>query len=1015
MNKREDLSSIFSNSWISSGTPVEDEEYLKSARSPRRSSPSENPKLTPFKLRHSYGINPQVPLVNLTSKDRTLIAYACSHAAALYDYTSRDMHLLQGHQNHVSMISTDTEGKWLLTADSGKDNVVIIWDTETRVPICTLFNPHGMEELLAAKLSPNAKYIVTIGNGIEMRIKFWLWSYGRDESDGHILVWSDIRYREYLSTKRKPSNFKTHVKSLRLQSCEITAITSHENIVVVGNVLGHIKFYDNKLRLMFWCQKFALDRITAISFHLNSRRKAPIQVTSESFVASSTSTLDRTENSEDDVDNEEMNGEASDDQSRGSALEELLLPRKSKHGIEKREKFANLDSNVTISWDLAPPVNPDEDEIVFDNHVMNQKPERIPSDYTLERTPFIIDDFIVFTGTSRIARVETSRLKCHYISHQAVAAVTAIDTHPDRNILATGDMADRIHLYEYNSHHLLVSKQTPPIPSFEDLIANDITGRIRNYVTCLQNHQESLTGVTAYGTQLLILFIIQSPGRELACGMQSGVLWILNPSTLDPEDELPFKHSSKSLLDIIYSEKSDFMAYRDDNMTVGAFHYAASSAEAGADPSVWNFLGKHRSHFLPIREVLFGPPLIGGSVPRLFTLAEDCNFIEYDLENSGPYPEPGLKILKIICIDSSAIPLCMAWYPKFEVERFFVFSNTEHKFKLLNDCTKLIQGTYLGPSSGAPVTRITLKPFFYTIRIQFLPTRNMHNQAYMVFATDTQIGLQLLPFDGNPFTVVGIVGHPQMITHITLSRCGEFLFTLGYRDPCVLMWKINPRAVDIMAKLGGSSLSPFYCLIDGGQDGWLLNEMQDLFYYAQILHQGENTTATRIVSDKVSITQLPNLMRAVGYYPSTYELEELMTEVVSKNYAKTGQLVDEITFEDFVKLYVNHRPVFGTSMQEIKRAFAVFGKPEMEDNPIITREQFIEILTGHGDRMSAEQAYNALSILIPVEDESEKDAGNITFSFLPADISYKDFAVEILGIEPTLEMNIIPSAKDTPH
>ncbi|XP_046622290.1 cilia- and flagella-associated protein 251-like [Neodiprion virginianus] len=144
-------------------------------------------------------------------------------------------------------------------------------------------------------------------------------------------------------------------------------------------------------------------------------------------------------------------------------------------------------------------------------------------------------------------------------------------------------------------------------------------------------------------------------------------------------------------------------------MTVGAYHYAASSAETGADLAVWNFLGKYQSHHLPIREVLFGPPLSGGSVPRLFTLAEDCNFIEYDLENSGPYPEPGLKIFKVICIESSAIPLCMAWYPKFEVERFFVFSNTEHKFKLLNDCTKLIQGTYLGPSSGAPVARITVR------------------------------------------------------------------------------------------------------------------------------------------------------------------------------------------------------------------------------------------------------------------------------------------------------------------
>lgn len=85
-----------------------------------------------------------------------------------------------------------------------------------------------------------------------------------------------------------------------------------------------------------------------------------------------------------------------------------------------------------------------------------------------------------------------------------------------------------------------------------------------------------------------------------------------------------------------------------------------------------------------------------------------------------------------------------------------------------------------------------------------------------------------------------------------------------------------------MAKLGGCSLSPFYRLLEGGQDGWLIKEMRDLFYYAQILYQGENTTARRIVSDKVPVTQLPNLMRAVGHYPSAYEVSEELIQIFNK-------------------------------------------------------------------------------------------------------------------------------------
>lgn len=33
----------------------------------------------------------------------------------------------------------------------------------------------------------------------------------------------------------------------------------------------------------------------------------------------------------------------------------------------------------------------------------------------------------------------------------------------------------------------------------------------------------------------------------------------------------------------------------------------------------------------------------------------------------------------------------------------------------------------------------------------------------MVFATDREIGLQLLPLDGNPHKIVGATGHPQKV------------------------------------------------------------------------------------------------------------------------------------------------------------------------------------------------------------------------------------------------------------
>lgn len=81
------------------------------------------------------------------------------------------------------------------------------------------------------------------------------------------------------------------------------------------------------------------------------------------------------------------------------------------------------------------------------------------------------------------------------------------------------------------------------------------------------------------------------------------------------------------------------------------------------------------------------------------------------------------------------------------------------------------------------------------------------------------------------------------------------------------------------------------------------------------------------------------------------QLEELMNEVVSKNYAKTGQMVEEITFEEFVKLYINHRPVFGVSMEKLKNAFGVLCESEVSSNPVISRDEFVRILTEEGEKL----------------------------------------------------------------
>lgn len=239
------------------------------------------------------------------------------------------------------------------------------------------------------------------------------------------------------------------------------------------------------------------------------------------------------------------------------------------------------------------------------------------------------------------------------------------------------------------------------------------------------------------------------------------------------------------------------------------------------------------------------------------------------------------------------------------------------------------------------------------------------------------------------------------------------------------MWKIKCRSVDVLAHLGGKGLAPYYCLIEGGEKGWLINEMKDLFYYAQILHQGENVITPRLISDKVSTKEIPNLMRVVGYYPSNEEIEILMGEISYRDYAETGHLVEEIQFEDFVKFYINHRPAFGISLHQIQEAFQVFANSDQipasqAENPALTREQFMGILLGEGppefsmqngipfgEPLKIQEAFAYMKFLVGFNENLDeiynerngKKSASIDFTFLPERISYKDFIADIMGIE----------------
>lgn len=143
--------------------------------------------------------------------------------------------------------------------------------------------------------------------------------------------------------------------------------------------------------------------------------------------------------------------------------------------------------------------------------------------------------------------------------------------------------------------------------------------------------------------------------------------------------------------------------------------------------------------------------------------------------------------------------------------------------------------TVLGPTFDNPIERMELLE----------PYPSSDSQRLLAYTTGDQVGLVMLPIDGNPHRTTVLIGQAGGINRLATSFDGRYVFTAG--GPSVHMWAVNADVFEARAALGGEGLAPFVDLIEGGRDGPLYAEMEEYFYYAQIQHQGINTMETRKV------------------------------------------------------------------------------------------------------------------------------------------------------------------------
>jgi len=125
-------------------------------------------------------------MASLCLKERNALFLISSHSGVIYDFEHRTQTILQGHCNIISCCVVDKNKRWIVTADTGVDPIMVVWDAVSFVPVKTFTLPHegGIESL---DISDDSLYIATLGcptsgYSSDQELAIWAWTLPENEA-----------------------------------------------------------------------------------------------------------------------------------------------------------------------------------------------------------------------------------------------------------------------------------------------------------------------------------------------------------------------------------------------------------------------------------------------------------------------------------------------------------------------------------------------------------------------------------------------------------------------------------------------------------------------------------------------------------------------------------------------------------------------------------------------------------------------------------------------------------------
>ncbi|XP_035495213.1 cilia- and flagella-associated protein 251 isoform X2 [Scophthalmus maximus] len=789
-----------------------------------------------------FGMNPTLPVFSLQDHDQLVVLYAGAHIGIIYNHTSNSQHVLQGHCSPISCMCVSEDRRWVATADQGPKSLVIIWDSYSGIPVHTMFNCHPKGGVIAMAYSRDAKHLVTLGAEEVQCVCIWDWTNETEKPLSFTEINPEHGFQEYIIF-----NPNDHTQLL----------TSSERVVVYySRAQGSLQYVALKLKKFCRAATGESDAQSPVGFLSRSvfHWKEPQVLTAtatgslviwdamEDLAAKQCLPRDRVELIHLQTDPITVLTITDSCFVTGDTRGHIKFYDEDFRLLTLYSEF-NLDAIVSISFS-------------------KECTEGYLEDCTLKAKPFIFRNFVVSTVKSTVVHVNTQKGIHEILLREDSDPLHAVACHPKQPYLVTGNHKGILKVYDYN----------------------------KKVIICRR----------VFETEKQIQCVTFDPqGSYLAVGFGSGAIHILNSSTLQSDPEDCFHYTEDGIHHITFSSDSKFLATADAGKAVTVFRLQTNK---GSSPR-WTYLGRYRSHYKPIIDLLFGVHL-DSTKPRLLSLGMDRRLVEYDLEKSVVNH---LLVLSSERIEQSAVPVCMTWYPPLTAEQFLLIASDQYKIKLFNSTTKMCRKTLLCPTYGSPIKQIVVLP-----KLKESET----NSYYLAYITEDK-------------------------------------------------------------------------------------DIEDFFYFCQIRHQGTESMEKRKVSTKMPLSEVSSLMRALAYFPTEQEIEDMQNEVKFSQYAETGKYVTDIDLEEFIMLYVNHRPAFGISRDELIQDFHVLGNRVSTGRSVLRKHKLLQLLQARGEHMTEEEVAECFTKLLglnEVDEEGQEGHGMYTFdAAIPDKISLETFTGHILG------------------